>query len=396
MKKFVTYFIVFVSVSLASADSYYSSIGLGTPHYIVSPKAVGMGGAGLSVVDPFSVNVQNPAAYNIGSITTVSVDMKYERIVNKLDDASIDTRQGNAAGFHFIVPLKPSLKLIIGFQPLTDSRYVLSEESATEHAAFSQKVSGSGGLNAAGLGLQYIVNKWIAVGGVVNFNFGSFNENWKTEFYEAGYEEISDNLNSYMWGGSYQLGVLLRPWGNLGIGVTYSSKSDLQVESQKELANAVLKDDESLNLYYPESFGFGVSYNIKSVLLAADFYQQAWNKYAIDGKNVSNLGDYTRMGGGLEYRESADPFTSYRRRVCYRIGAYMADLPFKGADGSVAKEKFITFGLGLPFLANRGRVDLSFEYGTRKSDDLVGYSENVSRFSGSITVGELWFQRKRK
>lgn len=394
---FVTLLILLFAFSVPlSADSYYSSIGLGTPHYFVSPKAAGMGGAGLSVVDPFSVNALNPAALNIGRMTTVSVNMKYEIIENKLGASAINTLQGNAAGFHFIVPLKSFLKLITGLRPLTDSRYVLSEENGTEFADFSRLVRGSGGLNVASLGLQYIINDWSAIGVLANFNFGSFNEEWKTEFYEPGYETVSDKLNSYMWGGGYQIGLLLRPTDNIGIGVSYQSASDLVTDSQTEVGITVKSQDERININYPQAFGIGASYMTKKLLFAADYYHHFLSDYSVENLKIDGYKDFSRLGGGIEYQDSRDPFARYARRISLRIGAYMTNMPNVDLSGNRVKEKFVTAGLGFPFLANRGRVDLSIEYGKRDSGAMDGYGENIIRLSGSVTGGELWFQRRNR
>ena len=395
--KTITFFILLFSSSmLLHADSYYSSIGLGTPHYFVSPKAAGMGGAGISVVDQFAVNTLNPAALNVGRITTVSVDMKYEIIENNLDNYKINTLQGNAAGFHFIVPLKSSLKLITGFKPLTDSRYILSEDSETEYAEFSRLVRGSGGLNAASLGLQYIINDWIAVGALANFNFGSFNEEWKTEFFEPGYETISDKLNSHLWGGGYQFGLLLRPHKRIGIGLSYQSSSDLKVDTQTEVGTLIKSQGERININYPQSFGIGASYLTDKLLFAIDFYTQFWSDYSISGQKLDEYNDYSRVGGGIEYQDTRDPFAKYIRRISLRFGAYMTDMPFVDVSGNRVKEKFITVGFGFPFLANRGRVDISAEYGKRDAGTASGYNENIIRISGSVTGGELWFQRRNR
>jgi hypothetical protein len=394
---FITLLILLVAFSSPLfADSFYSSIGLGTPHYFVSPKAAGMGGAGLSVVDPFAVNALNPAALNIGRMTTVSVDMKYEMIENKLGANAINTSQGNAAGFHFVVPLKSYLKLISGLRPLTDSRYTLDEENETTYADFTRVVRGSGGLNVASLGLQYIINNWIAIGALANFNFGSFNEDWKTEFFEPGYETVSDNLNSYMWGSGFQIGLLLRPSDKIGLGITYQSGSDLVTETQTEVGITVKSTDERINIRYPQSLGFGASYLANKLLFAADFYHHFWSDYAIENIKIDGYKDYTRLGGGIEYQDARDPFARYMRRIALRIGAYMANMPNVDIDGNRVKERFITAGLGFPFLANRGRVDLSIEYGQRDSGLSDGYGEQIIRFSGSVTGGELWFQRRNR
>jgi len=386
-------FILFVA-STCFADSYYSALGLGMPRYFVSPKAVGMGGAGIGVVDRFTLNAMNPAALNIGNITTVAVDFQYENVENKYSGNKITTRNGNASGFRFIVPLKAYLKMIMSLRPLAASRYVFQKRFSNDSVTYDRFVKGSGGLNAAGLGLQYIVMPGLAVGGVINFNFGSFNEEWKTEFSEPGYKNSDDKINSHLWGGGLQLGILYNPIKNLGIGVTYQSSSNLRTNTQTEFGTEGTIESETIRLSYPSALGAGVSFGFSKLVLAADFFTQFWNKYTVAGRDINNFGAFKRYSGGIEYLNSRDPLAAYGKKISYRLGGYFAQLPFKDIAGNAVKEKFMSFGLGFPFQGNQGRVDTAVEIGTRGPSSQMNSQDIVIRISGSVTGGELWFQRR--
>lgn len=386
-------FILFVA-STCFADSYYSALGLGMPRYFVSPKAVGMGGAGIGVVDRFTLNAMNPAALNIGNITTVAVDFQYENVENKYSGNKITTRNGNASGFRFIVPLKAYLKMIMSLRPLAASRYVFQKRFSNDSVTYDRFVKGSGGLNAAGLGLQYIVMPGLAVGGVINFNFGSFNEEWKTEFSEPGYKNSDDKINSHLWGGGLQLGILYNPIKNLGIGVTYQSSSNLRTNTQTEFGTEGTIESETIRLSYPSALGAGVSFGFSKLVLAADFFTQFWNKYTVAGRDINNFGAFKRYSGGIEYLNSRDPLAAYGKKISYRLGGYFAQLPFKDIAGNAVKEQFMSFGLGFPFQGNQGRVDTAVEIGTRGPSSQMNSQDIVIRISGSVTGGELWFQRR--
>ncbi len=382
--------------SACFADSYYSVLGVGMPRYFVSPKAVGMGGAGIGVVDRFTLNAMNPAALNIGNITTVAVDFQYENVENKYDGKKITTRNGNASGFRFIVPLKSYLKMIMSLRPLSASRYIFQKNFSNDYVTYDRFVRGSGGLNAAGLGLQYIVLPGLAVGGVINFNFGSFNEEWKTEFSEAGYQNSNDKINSHLWGGGFQLGALFNPVKNFGIGVAYQSSSHLRANTQTEFGTEGTIESQTIHLSYPSALGAGVSFGFSKLIFAADFYTQFWNKYKVAGKNINNFSVFERYGGGIEYRNSRDPLAAYMKKISYRLGGYFAQLPFKNIAGKSINEKFMSFGVGLPFQGNQGRVDAAVEIGNRGSSSPLNSQDFVIRITGSVTGGELWFQRRHQ
>ncbi len=399
MKKRYSQFITIIILFVASgcfADSYYSALGLGMPRYFVSTKAVGMGGAGIGVIDRFALNAINPAALNIGKLTIVAVDFQYENNENKYQNNKITTRNGNASGFKFIVPLKSYLKMIMSLRPLSTSRYILKREFTVDYVGFDRFVRGSGGLNSAGLGLQYIIMPGLAIGGVINFNFGSFNEEWKTEFSEAGYQNSSDNINSHMWGSGIQLGALFNPVKNIGIGVAYQSSSNLRTNTQTEFGTEGTIESETIHISYPSALGAGVSLRLSKLILATDIYTQFWNKYKVAGRNINNFAALIRYGGGIEYQNSRDPLAGYLKKISYRFGGYLAQLPFKDVAGNSIKEQFVSFGLGFPFQGNQGRVDTAVEIGKRGSSSQMNSKDFIIRLSGSVTGGELWFQRRHQ
>ncbi|MBN2356621.1 hypothetical protein JXO59_10950, partial [candidate division KSB1 bacterium] len=124
----IVWFTLFTYPAAVQADSFYSSIGLGLPRYTVSAKAVGMGGAGIGVVDRLALNTMNPAANNIEGMTSLGVNLEYEYVENKNSLESIYTRYGNAAGMQFFIPLYKKVILLTMLRPLTSSRYTMETD----------------------------------------------------------------------------------------------------------------------------------------------------------------------------------------------------------------------------------------------------------------------------
>ncbi len=380
----------------AWADSFYSSIGLGIPRYYVSPMSVGMGGAGIGVIERLTVNAMNPAAINVMGITTLSVDFEYESVDSKNSLAAVNTRHGNASGFRFVVPLKRYLNLLTFLKPLAGSRYTLSLKETTESLDYTRIVKGNGGLNAAGIGMQYQIKPWIALGSMINFHFGSYNEEWKTDFVEETFTDASDEFNSYFWGIGFDLGALFKPRPNIGIGMVYKYGGGLDAETQSTLGSGYDLETTTVDISLPSAYGLGISYAFPKLLLALDYFTQSWTKYKVQNAHRDNLNDYWRIGGGLEFLATKDFLAGYYKRISLRLGAYYAELPFTNSDQSSVSEKFLTLGIGLPFHINSGRVDLSLELGTRGQLPQADYRDAIIRFSGSITGSELWFQRSRR
>ena len=377
------------------ADSFYSSIGLGIPQYIVTIKALGMGGAGIGVVDRLALNAMNPAANDIMGITSISAGFQYESVDNRTATSKVNTRYGNPAGFQFFIPVKHNINVIAAIRPLMISRYVLSSSQRVQDIEFTRLVRGSGGLSAASLGTQVLLKKWLFVAGMVNMNFGAYTEEWKTDFYSVSFADASDVLSSHLHGPSFELGVLLRMSRNFGFGAIYKSKSSLSAETQLTSGSYHKPEPTKSTVTYPSSVGLGFSYISTKFLFSLDYFTQFWSQYKVNNTSP-DFNNTWRFGGGMEYTGSRNPMQPFMNRVSYRIGAYIGKLPFEKSRQTSVNEKFVSLGLGLPFAMNAGRIDLALEIGKRGNVANNQYEETIIRLSGSLTGGELWFQRRKR
>ncbi len=384
--------LIFCFNNIIHADSFYSSIGLGIPNYFVSQKAAGMGSAGIGVVERFALNATNPAAMNIYGLTTISVNSYFNMSVSKISNQRVVTRNGYPSGFHFIVPLKKNILLLSSVKSLTSSKYTLSIKQGNEDVNYTRLVRGNGGLSSGSLGLQYQISDKLYIGALSNFIFGTFNEEWKTQFDDESYLDASDKFVSHLWGIGYDIGIYASPLPNLGVGAVYKSKSLLHLEDNLTLGNTQKETPVTSELDFPSSVGFGISYKVSKILLAVDYYMQFWGQYK--DNHVSSYPNFTRLGAGFEYLDTNEVLAKYHRRVAYRAGVYFSQLPFKDVTGNPVNEKFISFGLGLPFHKFFGRVDFAVEAGLRGNASENSYQDKVIRFSGSITGSELWFQQR--
>lgn len=377
------------------ADSYYSSIGLGLPKYLVTTKAAGMGGAGIAVLDRLALNSLNPAAINIQGMTTLGVNMEYEMAHNESGLGSANTRYGNAMGMQFIVPVKKELLFMTMLRPLTGSRYTLSFASTDTALAYTRTLNGNGGVSSAALGLQYNYRGWLAVAAMADLHFGAFNEKWDYDFVDAEFRDGTDEFNSHLYGVGYDLSAWWRINERFAVGGLYRSGSRLNMETSVDLANGVKisADSNKIDIDYPAALGFGAALTLKKWLFAADFYRQGWEKYRLDGA-AGGLKPYTRLSAGIEYRDSRTALDRYRRRIGWRLGGYYAELPFANGAGETVHETFLTLGVGLPFPVTVGQVDLAVEVGRRGDVERFMYKDTIIRISGSLVGSERWFQRR--
>ena len=387
-------FSFFVSGTLF-ADSFYSTIGIGIPIYHISAKANGMGGAGLALFDRLSLNGMNPAAINTQSLTSISVDYVYEMVDHRYQGQSVQSRFGNAAGFQFVVPLKQELVFLTSLKPLAFSRYTLSDEQNIGEESYQRLIRGTGGLNAAQIGLQVILTKWCAIAVQGRYHFGNYSEDWKTDFENIDFIDTTDKITSHLRGWGANFGVAMKPSKSWAIGIIGSPAVKLNVDNRATLGSYKRTVGQDHRITYPATLGLGLAKTIGKVTIAGDYFMQFWSKYRMDGQRADGYQDFRRMGGGIEYVDSTDPMVKYLRRILYRIGTHYAQLPYKNSADEPIDEFFVTAGLGFPFSINNGRIDIALELGQRNLQSSNVMQERIIRFSATITGLELWFQTRR-
>lgn len=390
---FVALFVLAAFFNTAFADSFYSTQGLGLPHYYVSPQAAGMGHTGIGVRQYLAMNEMNPAALDLKEYTMVSVSFQGEIIDNTVADETVNTRQANASGFRFAMPiLQRRLAVVASLKPLVRSRTLMRFDEEYDEFAMTRTANANGGVTSASLGAEYAIMPGLRVGAMFDFNFGAYTEVWETEFDDENYLDSKEDITSHLYGTGLQLGVLFTPFPFLSIGGIYKSGSSLTVETTTTTGAGVTLDPMNQNAQYPTSIGGGVSVELTKWLFAADAYTQLWGNYTVDGFSGS-VKNYYRFSAGMEYVDSKDFLDSYVRRIAYRIGASYAKLPFVDTQGVQASEMFASVGFGFPFNRNLGRIDIAIEYGERWSAEAYPYSEELLRISASVTSAEKWFQR---
>ncbi|MBN1996605.1 hypothetical protein JW935_03565 [candidate division KSB1 bacterium] len=392
-KNIILFLILISFVIPVSADSIFSSIGLGIPRYLVTPKAIGMGGAGIAVMDPMGINAVNPAAIGINGVTTLTIDFDLENVETQTRTEKTTTRQGRPTGFRFGVPFKKNLNFLLSLKSQVSSKYTLSTNNFESDVSYSKLVRGEGGLSSAGIGLFYAPTEWLSFGINADMNFGSYTEEWKLEFYDGTYQNTSDEITSHLVGHSFDFGAYVMPYGKLSVGLVYKTGGRLTANGETKLANGIEIETSEVEIEYPQALGIGLAFPVTKLLFAMDFYNQFWSTYRLGGIDYS-FKDFIRIGGGVEYTDENSHLAKYYRRVSYRLGGYYAQLPFTNEQGTAVTEKFISFGIGLPFHFNAGRIDLSLEVGHRGSLTDFNHKEGIYRLSASITSGELWFRRR--
>ena len=348
----------------------------------------------MAVQQYLSLNEMNPAGLDLKGFTMISASFQGEIVNNTVSGETAQTRQGRASGFRFVVPIiKTKLALLAGLKPLTKAEMAIEFDQQIDDLTMMRSIGASGGLSAASIGLKYSITEKLHVGGVFNFNFGSFHESWATEFDDESYKDAKDDISSHMWGTGAEVGLIYNPIAFVSLAGIVRTGSNMHIETTITPGSGIALEPITQSASYPLAFGVGSAIDFTKVLIAADYYVQKWQDYRLDGKSLSMLKDYSRMSVGIEYIDSKDFLSSYHRRIAFRIGGSWAQLPLYDQLGDPVQELLGTVGFGFPFNKNLGRIDIALEAGKRYSTDAFPYSEQIMRISACVTSAERWFQR---
>ena len=140
------------------------------------------------------------------------------------------------------------------------------------------------------------------------------------------------------------------------------------------------------------------------------YSQQAQNDYLFTGSNYDSLGSFASNTSlyqiGIEFRPERFLYENlatlgFFDKFSYRIGGFYGQLPYFDATGSAFKAQALTFGLGIPILAQQSLSSINFscivgQRGTFKTGALQETFISVQLGAVLAPAGfERWF-RKRK
>ena len=82
----------------------------------------------------------------------------------------------------------------------------------------------------------------------------------------------------------------------------------------------------------------------------------------------------------------------WQDKITFRFGVYRKDFKLLSIDNNII-ENGLSMGLGIKFGNTANQLDLSYNNGTRSSKN--NFNESFKQFSIGISVGDVWFLRRR-
>ena len=399
-----------------------------------------MGSIGTSYIDPYHINIVNPASYASLRATAFDIGMDAKRSTLANDDNENTTWSGNLQYLSLAFPLgnplneildqkKREVKWGMAFTLMPNSQVgynITTQDSIGGIGNLERLYAGEGGSykflwgNAVkykdfsfGVNLGYLFGKIRYEQNVTCFDLPSaYQDFFSTEYSLNGFlfdlgalytkvlnqKELENKTERNA--DVFSLGVRMKGASSFNTNLTRANFGVQQPGNNVQFVDtAFFARNIEGNGKLPVEFGFGASYyKGQKYMIGVDYSMTNWSAYENDADEtvaenpLSNT--YSVSFGGF-YRPDYKSYNRYFKRVYYRYGAYYRTDP-RNIDGEQIDAYGLTFGFGLPFIYQRkiSHANLGFEFGKRGSGTPI--TESYFRISLGFTFNDdEWFIKKK-
>jgi len=428
--------------SSINAFSPYTMYGIGELSTPGTLQMRSMGGVGVAMRNPGTVNLLNPAAYSTmpQKSFVFSFGLEGQNYYNSQNDGGTTRKSAyNTFNFHdiaFQIPLAKRLGLGFSLTPYSSVGYrtkyyrpydpkdpVWGQVGPVQYA-----YEGEGDISEVKLGVGWEVAKNFSVGLAAQYYWGKIDRSYVATptsitgegTYNSIVGESKYSVSRFKGQAGVQWDALITSKRALTFGATYDFGGDLRPRSIEKLytsdnyGTSVKSDSTNPKLVLPRQVAAGVCYRTVKWTLGLDYVYQNWggsNKGAVrtaaaasgDRFEVAYTDTHT-VKFGVEFTPDRYNARSFMKRWSYRAGVrYGAyNQTFGGHElGQYA----VTLGFGIPVrFFGSSSIDVGVEYGCRGFNvaERIGlvrqryfkFAVGFSLFAGSEN-GEYWFVRPR-
>ncbi|UYZ62219.1 OmpP1/FadL family transporter [Hymenobacter weizhouensis] len=417
-------------------NSPYSRLGLGDANANMGGvRQMSMGGIGVAAPNSVNVNELNPALLYYTARTTFEAGYSAQFKTLRNTVSSQRTGSANLSYLSLAVPLSRRWAGAIGLKPFSSVDYESNTVDPVQGAPGAQvlkQYKGSGGLAEAYIGQAVRLGKNLTVGGSAGYVFGNIEQRLGTLVSPGGSTPASELTNDIFLQDVHYSDFTFRAGAhyrgkvndklNFNVGGVYSFPSKLDGERTTTftrenvegvtVAASTLETEVPGRATVPGLAQVGVSFdNNRSWSLSLDAAHQQWSKFRAFGEQGGSSGvllsDTYRVGVGGELTPDPTSVENYFRRVTYRAGINVAQLPYR-PGGAALYDRSISWGFALP-LPNATPLDattinLGFTYGQRGNTDVRSLTdgtqernvkESYVRMQLGVTLNNRWFIKRR-
>lgn len=435
------------SFAQSSANSPYSSFGMGEAGGLDHGVFGAMGNSNISLQDSNVVNYYNPSSYSSMAagqpIFSLGFSTRFSTFTEN-GNTSFEPLAG-LQHFAFGVPFAKRFGLGFGLKPFTRKGYEFSRRLLVGEDSLYYNYSGSGTINDVFLGFSADLlkskNTRLSIGVQGSYLFGHVTDTRKSGLiqgafdqtnYEGGVGIKTLRATTFHYTAGLSFEQRFKDKHTLGIYLVVDPQQKISGSYTDELHYAYDLNNPSTydTLYYNDTlsgslssvptYNIGLKYQLNFISNKGDinehkteigfhlgFTMAQWSQYQdrFDPNFSNGFLDAQKFNFGVQYVPDVQSAQSsgkskYYHRMRYRIGAYYQTLPYS-ANNLQVTDFGTTFGIGFPVALNRSlsSVNIGFNYGNRGVADPTALKEQYYGFNIGLLIApgesDKWF-RKRK
>ncbi|MGB5988228.1 MAG: hypothetical protein WBG43_00585 [Marinifilaceae bacterium] len=406
--------ILFVILSMNSfaqhnTTSPFSRFGIGDVASLGKGRAAAMGGVGIALSTPYSLNSLNPASCGVLDSMSFIFEAGISGHFSNYKSSSLEhnTRDMNFDYFAMAFPITNWWRMSMGLNPYSSVGFYMKNSTAHTNAAgnldYNQQYvfEGQGGINKAYVSQSFIPVKNLFLGVNISYMFGQITTSKNVSFlYENGFpvsgmlstqqdRELTIKDMMFDFGAQYKLP--LNEKYALSFGAIFAPSKTIDSNLKNKIGNR--RDTSSIDVDLPLKFGGGIGLYINdNITLGFDYTNEQWSKVnSLENSKYKNNETYAL---GFEIVPNRRSMKSYLGLVSYRMGVHYTDSYMKIRNNSI-KDYGVSFGFGFPLRRSSTYINLAFDLGKRGSVSNTLIEENYAKISLSFSMFSKWFYKQK-
>lgn len=415
--------IVFSNSAFAQNDegksgTVYSSYGTGFPIMNNSVQEKGLGTFGLSINDPASPSLANPAFWGANAFSNASVafDVTQYSVKDAFNEG--DNSLFKLGSIQLVFPIqKNKLGLSVSLHPETVTSYDVSSNQEYElgdntNEYFSNR-TGTGGITKFEIGVGYQINENILVGYAPSYSFLTEMEKRTLVFLDGIARINSVDTKTNGAGFANRFGVVLNKkrifsnrdmlqfGGTISLPIEFNAKRE--VVSTKIIGSqeteVQIEDVERADVSIPLKIGAGLTYSFNgSTSISAEAQFEEWDnaEYGFSGEDENVFKNRQVYGFGVQVNPTRRSTGRFLSNIKYNAGISYDSGHLELRNNEI-NTLWFSFGVGLlsPNLRTNSSLDLSFQYGKRGTTSNSLVKEDIFSVNLSVNLTELMFLKRK-
>jgi len=419
IKKFIP---LIFCLSLLVGQGTMNGFGLG--HFYENQGTTSAGNGLNSLVPGFQSNVSlsNPSTWHHLKYTHLS--LSYSGDENTISDLPLLNRYSGLSYASWIVPIKSKGSFGLALVPYADQRITLTGTD-TSFIAFDDTLNllnsfdRSGGIMAFKVGTSYLTRKNLSVGLSLDMLFGSSRQNESIFFDGSSIIQTSRTRYSGVLGEVF-ISFVLQEKINFFASVKQTLRDLDGIYTEKHLfddangngyhdygnpldfplPDSVSSKDEIRlpGIHKPEQFSFGIQSKLNKQTSISFELSSIKDKGTISDYLTLPLDDWIDHSNDFKLslvRFPNDISLNLVDKISIRTGLMYKSHTLAHSK-TVVSEVGGSLGFGFKFKAVGNQVDLNYYIGNRKYSDNYFKSEIIQQMQVGVSLGDLWFVKRRQ